>query len=334
MNASSGQIVALGHLPGVYQSAPRAELFAVLSAVSWVRFSRVFAVIWGDSFSVAEGLRLLLEGCEPAAHGDNQDLWKRIRDQATELQPGQVRVQHVTSHLDPALCETAFEEWVARWNNYVDTVATVVNVNRTWTFQRTFQRALLYAEDTASLLRSLRHVYLRIADLAETSSRHRSEALFEEDVVVADLALPRGLPREEAMADRLPLTWRQEIAQIFPAHLQQTARKFVQLLIDQDACSNLEFRISWLELVGLFWESDLSVWSSDGLLDPRIPASTPTVAEQLRQIRRIGSKFLHHFGLSHLLVFRLSGVHLGYGFPLTVCGLGFPVRGFRVPIHC
>ena len=71
VNASSGLIVATGHLPGVYQSAPRAELFGLLSAVSWVRVSSANGVIWCDSLGSAEGLHLLLQGDEPPCSSDN-----------------------------------------------------------------------------------------------------------------------------------------------------------------------------------------------------------------------------------------------------------------------
>ena len=316
VNASTGQVAASGHLPGICQSAPRAELYAILAAVCWVRHFGVFAVIWGDSFTVAEGLCQLLDGFEPDTHWENQDLWIRICDQVAELQRGQLRIQHVTSHLDPARCVDVFEEWVARWNNHADTVATMANDNRTWTFQQTFQRACSYYEDTAFLLRSLRQVYLHIADLTETSSSHRREVNYEDDVTVADLALPHGTPRCENIAERLPLTWRQDVVHIFPAHLRPIAHRFVQLLVDQDACSTFEFRISWLELVGILWGCDSSVWVPRLSADPRIPIPPPTVAEQLRQTRRIGSNFLQHFGMTHLHVHRLSGVHFGFGFPL------------------
>ena len=326
VNATSELIVANSHLPGLHQSAPRAELYALLVATNWVRFHGVQAVVWGDSFSVLEGFCLLLEGEEPASHWDNLDLWHRVADQMRDLQPGQLRVQHVTSHLDVMLCETAFEEWAACWNQHADTVATCTNVNRTWTFQTTLQQALDYHSDMANCLRALRAIYFHIAEDAE-GSRHTTSLVDCEDQPVNYAAtLPAGQDRTELLSDKLPLTWCLDTLRALVPGLRPRAEGLLQFLVAQDSCSTDEFTVSWLELVGMVWLVNPGVWLVPTSVDSRLPPNFPTVAEQVRIFRRTGAKLLDRFDLSHLRVHRLSGLSFMVGFPLDGIRIGLSLE--------
>ena len=322
VNASSGCVVATGHLPGIYQSAPRAELYGVLSAVSWVRVSVVCGVIWCDSLKSAEGLHLMLQGDAPTPARENFDLWQRIWDQVSELQVGQLRVQHVTSHLDPEQCSDVFEEWVAKWNAHADTVAGTTNVNRTWPFQQVWRRAQQYYDDTAKCLRALRVTYLRIADAAG-SGPSDPEVSFEYDAAdINDNDLPVGHCRHDTIQEVLPLTWREELLRGTAPHLRRRTEKLVQFLLEQDSNSDLAFSVSWLELIAMLWIWDCSVWGLDNGIDPRLPTPSPTVAEQMRLFRRFTLRFFKQFGVQVSRVYRISGVPWGFGFPLDGVQIG------------
>ena len=321
VNATTGNVVASDHLPGILQTAPRAELFAVLSAVSWVRSFRVQGVIWGDSLSVVEGLSFLLEGQAPDPAWSNYDLWQRLWDQLTDLERGQLRTQHVPSHLDANLCETAFEEWVACWNQFADTTATITNANRTWPFQQVQQRALNYFEDTAAVLRSLRSLYLKIAEHV-SPDEFRDEQAFEYDEHEPPDDFPAELPRSDPLTELLPLTWKSDFTRGITSAQGVQACRQLQTVIDQDACSVVEFNVSWLELVGVLWVLDARVWFTQTGSDERIPVPAPTVAEQLRRFRRTGLAFLEKFGFAHKRVYRLSRVSLGFAFPVDGIRIG------------
>ena len=325
VNATAGQIVATDHLPGWYQTAPRAELFGILASVCWVRFFSVEGVIWGDSLSATEGLHLMLEGHEPAAHWDNLDIWQRIWEQVAELLPGQLRVQHVTSHLDPSLCSDAFEEWVAYWNQRVDIVAGITNANRTWTFQDELNRGTRWAADTATCLRALRAVYLGIAE-STTSEGMVQPFEPEHEAVDVELDHPAGQVRNETFSETLPLLWTEDFIRGMTSQPRDRARRIAEFIVSQDECSDLEYSVSWLELVAMIWGADPSIWFVSGR-DHRVPVQAPTVAEQMRHVRRIGQQFIDHFGANHLRVYRLSGIPWGFGFPLDGIRIGASIDG-------
>ena len=96
-----------------------------------------------------------------------EKLWDILGD----LTPGQLRAQHIPSHLDPLLCENAFEEWVAEWNGHADTVATLTNASRSSDTQRIAAEAIRYFTDTAACIRALRAIYLQIAEISNSDRR-------------------------------------------------------------------------------------------------------------------------------------------------------------------
>ena len=324
ISATDGVVIATDHLPGLLQTAPRAELFALLSAVSWIRFFGVQGVIWGDSLSAVEGLSLILAGQAPADKWNNLDLWQRIWEQLAELEPGQLRTQHVPSHLDAELCETEFEEWVARWNQYADTTACCTNANRTGRFLEVQQQAIAYYEDTAHCLRSLRSVYLNIADQAGPADTPHDHFDEPEEIDFQE-AMPPGLERTDMLVEVLPLSWQAELTVGMTPGLSGQACRLWRLILEQDASSIAEYCLSWLELVAVIWVLDPDVWRTQTSSDARIPVRSPTVAEQLRHLRRSGAHFLKTFGLTHLRVYRISKVSLGFGFPLDGIRVGVSI---------
>ena len=213
----------------------------------------------GDALSVVEGLCLWLEGTPLTNHWDNQNLWQRIWEQVTELQPGQLKVQHVTSHLDVDLCDTAFEDWAAQWNQHGDTVAAMTNTSRTWSFQTVLRATTSCFQETAASMQSLRSIYFQIAEQTE-SSRSGGPQIHEEPEVADDSEdLQLGQPRAETLVERLPLTWKSQSVQGFLSATKQRTERLLEFIVGQDASSTAEFRISWLELVAMFWVCDSRV---------------------------------------------------------------------------
>ena len=62
INASTGSIIACGPVPGLMQTAPRAELWGAISSLKWGVFMQTPVVLWTDSDMVGRGLRELLLG--------------------------------------------------------------------------------------------------------------------------------------------------------------------------------------------------------------------------------------------------------------------------------
>ena len=319
--ASSGLIVALGALPGIFQSAPRAELQALLSAVCWIRRYDVQAAIWCDALSAAEGLNLLLDGGEPTVDWCNSDLWQCIWTHVQELAPGQLLVHHVPSHLDPLLCADEFEVWVATWNQYADTVAGLANLNRPADVQATHSAAVQYYQVMARTLRSLRCLYLEIATEHEMEGRqrHGQTPAWDAECTLEDL--PLGQVRLHSVADLLPVNWQIALREKVGEAGWPIVKAVVGFVLTQDACSDLEYRISWLEILAMMKVEGSVFFSSEA---PEVHQKT-SVAEDLRSVRRAMHRFVQVFGVSDLRLYRLSGVSFGIGFPLDGLRIGVDV---------
>ena len=319
VNASSGSVVAMGQLPGIWQSAPRAELTAVLSAVCWTFRHSATTAIWCDAYRIAEGLRLLLDGSPPEAGWCNLDLWERIWLLVQELRPQQLCVHHVPSHLDPDLCEDDFEVWVATWNQYADTVAGLANLNRSGRFSEVHHHAVEYFQVTATHLRSLRALYLAIADATEEEGQRHDGPSPEWDEDISCEDLPLGSARDLAIADQLSVNWQVQLRDKIGTLDWTLVRSVVEFMLEQDAASSLEYQISWLELLAMMRVRGCAVFSDTlhaGALQP------PTVAENLCRVRQVMHCFIRVFGMSSLRLYRLSGISFGVGFPLDGLRIG------------
>ena len=117
VNATVGQILEASPLKGGYQTVPRAELEAALFAVRWGLYNRLCVSLWTDSTYVSEGMQAILRGDEPDMDGENWDLWESMCMAIQGFPAGTLGVRHVPSHLDEQCCESAFEDWVAKWNH-------------------------------------------------------------------------------------------------------------------------------------------------------------------------------------------------------------------------
>eukprot|EP00435_Cladocopium_sp_Y103_P054838 s321_g18.t1 len=76
LNASTGELISLGYVPGLCQATDRAELLAVLTAIEWQCCHQLVMHLWIDSKFVADGyLSLKTWVCWRL---DPHDLWVRI----------------------------------------------------------------------------------------------------------------------------------------------------------------------------------------------------------------------------------------------------------------
>ena len=115
VNASSNQSVSYGHVPGLHQFIGRAELWAIISPVSWAVSFDVDMTIWTDSASTCDRANRLLHLPQPAVFsGDNHDLWQQLAETLAQTLPGQVEIRWTPSHVDLARCETLHEDFWPR----------------------------------------------------------------------------------------------------------------------------------------------------------------------------------------------------------------------------
>ena len=120
VDATKGQALEAQPLAGMLQTVPRAELEAALFAARWGEVNKQCTHIWTDSKYVCDGFQSLLSGLELSERAENADLWEQVEMVLQGFPTGCIGISHVPSHLDPELCESEFELWVARWNNFAD----------------------------------------------------------------------------------------------------------------------------------------------------------------------------------------------------------------------
>ena len=133
VNASTARPVAGGPLPGLTQTAARAELYAIVAAVHWAFFFDQPIHIWSDLQETVRFVTELLE--QPQMHLDSSlglcDLKTLLAELLLQCNTGLVHIHWIPSHLDFSLCTSEFEEWACLWNDAADRAAGICNRNRT-----------------------------------------------------------------------------------------------------------------------------------------------------------------------------------------------------------
>ena len=122
-------VVSAGLVPGIVQTAFRAEILAVFSAL---RFACRFGVrvrVWSDCQGVVALLRALLEGSPLPVACANADLWGAIVELLPVLPRGCL-VQKVPAHEDIEAHEDPVSFWAVHNNTLADSAATQANLVR------------------------------------------------------------------------------------------------------------------------------------------------------------------------------------------------------------
>ena len=156
VNASTGQVVAAGPVPGLCQSNDRAELLAVLAAVRWQAHCHADVHLWIDAKYVASGVQFLLLHGVVADAWVHQDLWTALADELQCLQERQLVPHWIPSHLDEGALESPYEDWVRVHNDQADRQAGVANLNRPHALLSMQSEAIGHHRSTADRLRQLK----------------------------------------------------------------------------------------------------------------------------------------------------------------------------------
>ena len=136
---TGAEILDRGPLPGLLQSAVRAEIFAVARALQMVEMHEGEVMLWSDCDAVVKKLRRLLAGHTVAINSTHADLWASI---ARSLRRRQARtgITKVAAHQDPLAAQTALEEWCFRYNHLADKHAVQACMERSEEFWELYAR--------------------------------------------------------------------------------------------------------------------------------------------------------------------------------------------------
>ena len=158
-----------------------------------------------------------------------------------QLEPGSLHIVHIPSHLDPARCESPFEEWVARNN-----AAGMANNNRSYAFQQLYMQVINEQLELKSIIRALRGIFFRVA--AQTL-QEKGRVVAEEQRGAEDaqpVSLPVGVPRSETMAEAFLLDWRCRCEAIQIDLPAQFIIAVTEFFMEQDGDA-VAFEASWIE---------------------------------------------------------------------------------------
>ena len=171
--------LADGLVPGLLQSAFRAELCVMISAMLFcVRVQRK-VWIWSDCLGVVRRVRRFLEGSwVPGESTRHSDLWKIMLPHKETLSR-LVCVCKVTSHLEPELEASIGDEWCAFYNNLVDKAASNAQHSRGEAFWQTWSTLCRERERASFVATEVVALHERVGHLATRSRVPRADVLLQ-----------------------------------------------------------------------------------------------------------------------------------------------------------
>ena len=205
VSASHGACVAAAGLPGLLQTIPRAEAWALLISLRWGRSYPGTIHIWSDSLGTVEGFRALQAHGEYDKKGALADVWHLISRAYGECE-GEIYIHKVASHSVLGHAQSPLEEWCIQWNHAADRAATAANENRPLQFQQTYETFTTEWRTQKALLTELIDLHLAIAeaDFEQPTNPNVNAYPDEQDdfIEAADV-----LPWYNECTDNSSLTW-------------------------------------------------------------------------------------------------------------------------------
>ena len=180
-NASTGQLIAAAPLRGGKQTAHRAELQALYSAVAWGNCVNSSICLWSDSSNNVDTLEKLLQGGLMSLPEQELDLWTHIAAELEHRKHLATYIRWIPSHLRQSSLEDDFEAWISHWNDRADTAAVLTNLHRDPLCLQLAKEKSRQYERLGALLKQLRAFYLAVAD--DTAPKQSSHSTTEAPVV-------------------------------------------------------------------------------------------------------------------------------------------------------
>lgn len=164
-NCSGGfQVLAAAPLAGLVQTAYRAELMGLLTALQFAVWFHWHVRIWCDCESVLTKFELLRQGLRSVRPSmPHFDLWTQVQQCATQLGDGRIQVVKVPAHEDRSKVDSAFEQWMVQGNEIADLAAKQANTCRPPLVWRAWEQHVHAVHVNRRLGECLRHHIVRTA---------------------------------------------------------------------------------------------------------------------------------------------------------------------------
>ena len=151
-----------GVLPGLLQSAIRAEIFAVWRVLQMAQRHAAHVFIWTDCEAVVKRFRRIQVGHFVKTNSLHADLWLEIQ-QCLRDRGGLTSITHVSAHQSDDQAPNLFAEWCFRHNALADKQANAANMARPGVFWDLFHRHVQAIEYVGGLNRDVQRVILSIS---------------------------------------------------------------------------------------------------------------------------------------------------------------------------
>jgi ribonuclease HI len=164
-DCQGSEVLDAGPLPGILQSAIRAEIFAVLRALQIAEGSNERLFIWSDCDSVIKKLKRILSGHDVRVNCSHTDLWLEIQTLA-RARAGPLFAARVAAHQRNDEAGDIYADWCFRHNGVADRQAVRANVSRSQEFWELWQQHTAACEGIAWFNQTVQQVQLAISQEA------------------------------------------------------------------------------------------------------------------------------------------------------------------------
>ena len=153
-----------GFVPGILQSAYRAEVWALRMAVRVGCHFRRAVHVWSDCAAVVASFRRILRGEPVPPNHPHRDLWEPIAADVRRLGASTLQITKVASHVQIADDKVSpLQSWCAFHNSRVDAVAGDFNLARGQDFWDFYTKHTAAVGLATRISREVQHVQLAIS---------------------------------------------------------------------------------------------------------------------------------------------------------------------------
>ena len=305
VNATSGLLLAVGQVPGIWQSSDLAELHGLDACLAWACQFRVLVHVWSDSKYVVDAAKWLWTHRRVPVHWQHRSLWLQILEYMSFLDELAPTFHWVPSHMDPSTSSDPFDDWWILWNQRADEAAGRCNDQRGAHYWQLLHDAGEYQESQMSVLQKLRAFYLSVAKKENRTSPETS--LPEMPEMLSGLGV-------DPLSECLSIGWRHQCVQLALLKGTFSTQFYVDILDwvlnneDVDATAGpvsfLEITFGLVDCTAKFPFFTDGHWQQSALADK---FERPTLAYLLGVVRRAFKGVAGDLGFDCLLC---SGLNL------------------------
>ena len=157
------QVIGASYLPGVCQTAFRAELFAVAFTLHQAAEQQASVRIWTDCLGVIAKFNLLVHGHKKLnVNRSNADLWTWVMQSTDRLGRHRIELSKVPAHRRVSSATTKLEAWMFYYNDVADRTARQANQDRPSSFWDVWEAHVQAVGASETVYQQVRELHLAV----------------------------------------------------------------------------------------------------------------------------------------------------------------------------